>query len=257
MRFEQTHKWTNYDDYWDRKSFDCQQQRNVRHNLKYYRLSKACRQNREHVLLQNTCSSFKSWISGNFLRTVSATTIATSKNNFSFTLSTIIFCLVVTCLKRDMLPIKTGLPGSDAVSQSQQLLEPEFYPTNQLVGSKLDTGDLTLTLIGSACSKVPTFTARGTSEIPLTLNFHNTADSHPKPAIPLAPWVYISRRSLNNLETGFGFAAVTHKFGTTSGLSTDLKKLVLAMCKERKYIRVFHPLIFGLFGLFFLGSRYI
>ena len=76
-----------------------------------------------------------------------------------------------------MSPSKTGLPGSDPVSQSQQLLILEFHPTNQLVGSKFDFGDLTLLLIGSACSKDLTFVARGTSELPLTLNFHNTADS--------------------------------------------------------------------------------
>ena len=76
-----------------------------------------------------------------------------------------------------MLPSKTGLPGSDPVSQSQQSLVLEFYPTNQLVVSKFDSGDLTLLLIGSACSKDLTFAARGTSELQLTPNFHNTADS--------------------------------------------------------------------------------
>ena len=46
------------------------------------------------------------------------------------------------------------------------------------MGSKFDSGDLTLLLIGSACSKDLTFAAIGTSELPLTLNFHrNTADS--------------------------------------------------------------------------------
>ena len=63
-----------------------------------------------------------------------------------------------------MLPSKTGLPGSDTASQShKQSLVLEFYPTNQLVGSKFDSGDLKLLLIGSTCSKDLTFGARGTS----------------------------------------------------------------------------------------------
>ena len=74
-----------------------------------------------------------------------------------------------------MLPSNTGLPGSDQVSQSQQSLVLEFCPTNQLVGSKFDSGDLSLLLIGSACLKDLAFAARGTSELSLTLNFHNTA----------------------------------------------------------------------------------
>ena len=61
-------------------------------------------------------------------------------------------------------------------------LVPEFYPTNQRVGSKFDSGDLILLLIGSACSKDPMFAARGTCELLLTLNFHSTATSKPKPA---------------------------------------------------------------------------
>ena len=65
---------------------------------------------------------------------------------------------------QNMLPSKAGLPGSDPVSQSQQSLVLEFYHTNQFVGSKFDSSDLALLLIGSACSKHLTFAARGTSK---------------------------------------------------------------------------------------------
>ena len=99
------------------------------------------------------------------------------------------------------------MPYSDPVNQSQQSLVLEVYPANQLVGSKFDSGDLTLLLIGSACSKDLMFAARGTSELPLTLNFHNTADSKPKAASRTSRTqdnLYYFRISFPQTKTAFG-----------------------------------------------------
>ena len=101
------------------------------------------------------------------------------------------------------------LPYSDPVNQSQQSSTNvlEVYPTNQLVGSKFDSGDLTLLLIGSACSQNLMFAARGTSELPLTLNFHNTADSKPKAASRTPRTqdnLYYFRISFPQTKTAFG-----------------------------------------------------